>query len=100
MLTAGATFPSQECSKERRCGGSTEELLLLSGSSSPTYGAGLFVCFLELCPIQEVDLVTRLTLPLAGPTPEDLTEQEVEGLPLDLQYLDEDKEIEEDLDIR
>jgi len=48
----------------------------------------------------KVDLVPRLVLPLAGPTPDDLTEEEIEALPLDLQYLDDDKKIEEDLDIR
>ena len=48
----------------------------------------------------KVDLVPRLVLPLAGPTPEDLTDEEIEALPLDLQYLDDDKKIEEDLDIR
>jgi len=48
----------------------------------------------------KVDLVPRLVLPLAGPTPENLTDEEIEALPLDLQYLDDDKKIEEDLDIR
>ena len=48
----------------------------------------------------KVDLVPRLVLPLAGPTPDDLTEEEIEALPLDLQYLDDDKKVEEDLDIR
>ena len=48
----------------------------------------------------KVDIVVRLVLPLAGPTPDDLTEEEVEALPLDLQYLDDDKKVEEDLDIR
>lgn len=47
-----------------------------------------------------VDIVPRLVLPLAGPTPDELTEEEVEALPLDLQYLDETKTVEEDLDIR
>lgn len=48
----------------------------------------------------QVDLVPRLVLPLAGPTPEELTEEEVDSLPLDLQYLEEDKTVEEDEDIR
>jgi len=48
----------------------------------------------------QVDLVPRLVLPLAGPTPEELTEEEVDSLPLDLQYLEEDKRIEGDQDIR
>jgi len=48
----------------------------------------------------EVDLVTRLLLPLAGPTPDDLPLSEVESLPLDLQYLDEEKKVEQDADIR
>ena len=42
----------------------------------------------------------RLLLPLAGPTPETLDDEEIENLPVDLQYLDEDKKIEEDEDIR
>lgn len=48
----------------------------------------------------QVDMATRLVLPLAGPSPEELTDEEMEGLPMDLQYLDEDKKVEEDLDIR
>jgi len=48
----------------------------------------------------EVDIVPRLLLPLAGPTPETLDDEEIENLPVDLQYLDEDKKIEEDEDIR
>jgi len=47
-----------------------------------------------------VDIVPRLVLPLAGPTPDHLTEEEVEALPVDLQYLDESKTVEEDVDIR
>ncbi|XP_035284070.1 protein HGH1 homolog [Anguilla anguilla] len=45
-----------------------------------------------------VDILPFLLLPLAGP--EELTEEENEGLPVDLQYLPEDKEREEDPDIR
>ncbi|KAF7644675.1 hypothetical protein LDENG_00217770, partial [Lucifuga dentata] len=45
-----------------------------------------------------VDVLPFLLLPLAGP--EELTDQENEGLPVDLQYLPEDKEREEDPDIR
>ena len=48
----------------------------------------------------EVDLLPRLLLPLAGPTPDDLDPEDVERLPLDLQYLDEDKEVEADADLR
>jgi len=48
----------------------------------------------------EVDIVPRLLLPLAGPTPEDVPDEEIEKLPVDLQYLDDDKEIEPDVDIR
>jgi hypothetical protein len=47
-----------------------------------------------------VDILPRLLLPLAGPTPDTLEEEEVDKLPLDLQYLDEDKKVEEDADIR
>ncbi|XP_061111181.1 protein HGH1 homolog [Conger conger] len=45
-----------------------------------------------------VDILPFLLLPIAGP--EELTEEENEGLPVDLQYLPEDKEREEDPDIR
>jgi len=48
----------------------------------------------------QVDIVPRLLLPLAGPTPEDLSDEDIEKLPVDLQYLDEDKSIESDIDIR
>ena len=50
--------------------------------------------------LTEVDLLPRLLLPLAGPTPDIFSEEEIEKLPIDLQYLDEDKKIEEDPDIR
>ncbi|KAI5607025.1 protein HGH1-like [Silurus asotus] len=46
----------------------------------------------------EVDILPFLLLPLAGP--EELSEEENEGLPVDLQYLPEDKKREEDPDIR
>jgi len=49
---------------------------------------------------EDVDLLPRLLLPLAGPTPESLSDEEMDKLPVDLQYLDEDKEIEQDPDIR
>merc|ERR1719153_359460 len=45
-------------------------------------------------------VVPRLLLPLTGPTPDDLSDEEIEKLPVDLQYLDEDKEVEPDIDIR
>lgn len=45
-----------------------------------------------------VDILPFLLLPLAGP--EELSEEENDGLPVDLQYLPEDKEREEDPDIR
>ncbi|XP_073325389.1 protein HGH1 homolog [Pagrus major] len=45
-----------------------------------------------------VDMLPFLLLPLAGP--EELTEKENDGLPVDLQYLPEDKKREEDPDIR
>ncbi|XP_056336447.1 protein HGH1 homolog [Danio aesculapii] len=45
-----------------------------------------------------VDILPFLLLPLAGP--EELSEEENEGLPVDLQYLPEDKRREEDPDIR
>ncbi|XP_056293281.1 protein HGH1 homolog isoform X1 [Pseudoliparis swirei] len=45
-----------------------------------------------------VDVLPFLLLPLAGP--EELTEEENDGLPVDLQYLPEDKKREDDPDIR
>lgn len=50
--------------------------------------------------LKDMDLLPRLLLPLAGPTPEIFEESEIEKLPIDLQYLDEDKEIESDPDIK
>lgn len=46
----------------------------------------------------EVDLLARLLLPLAGP--EEFSEDEMETLPVDLQYLPPDKQREPDADIR
>jgi len=46
----------------------------------------------------EIDIVPRLLLPLAGP--EELSEEDNEKLPIDLQWLDADKKREEDPDIR
>ncbi|CAL8336793.1 unnamed protein product [Merluccius merluccius] len=46
----------------------------------------------------DVDVLPFLLLPLAGP--EELSEEENEGLPVDLQYLPEDKTREQDPDIR
>ncbi|XP_034020610.1 protein HGH1 homolog [Thalassophryne amazonica] len=46
----------------------------------------------------DVDILPFLLLPLAGP--EELTDEENEGLPVDLQYLPEDKKREDDPDIR
>ncbi|XP_067282134.1 protein HGH1 homolog [Pseudorasbora parva] len=45
-----------------------------------------------------VDILPFLLLPLAGP--EELSEEENEGLPVDLQYLPDDKKREDDPDIR
>ncbi|XP_019952049.2 protein HGH1 homolog [Paralichthys olivaceus] len=45
-----------------------------------------------------VDILPFLLLPLAGP--EELSEEDNEGLPVDLQYLPEDKKRDEDPDIR
>lgn len=45
-----------------------------------------------------VDILPFLLLPLAGP--EELSEEENDGLPVDLQYLPEDKKREDDPDIR
>lgn len=46
----------------------------------------------------DVDILPSLLLPLAGP--EEFTEEETEQLPIDLQYLPDDKIREEDPDIR
>ena len=45
-------------------------------------------------------ILLRLLLPLAGPTPDDPDPEDVDMLPIDLQFLDEDKKVEEDPDIR
>ncbi|XP_076257144.1 protein HGH1 homolog [Rhynchophorus ferrugineus] len=47
---------------------------------------------------EDVDILPRLLLPLAGP--EEFDEEDNDKLPLDLQYLPENKEREEDPDIR
>jgi len=49
---------------------------------------------------EELDLINRLAFPLCGPTPEEATDEEVESLPMDLQYLGDEKEVESDPDIR
>lgn len=46
----------------------------------------------------EVDILPHLLLPLAGP--EEFTDDEMDKLPLELQYLPEDKVREPDPDIR
>ena len=46
----------------------------------------------------DIDLLSRLLLPLAGP--EEFDDDEMEKLPDDLQYLTPDKEREADPDIR
>jgi hypothetical protein len=46
----------------------------------------------------EVDILPHLLLPLAGP--EEFTDDEMDKLPLELQYLPEDKMREPDPDIR
>ena len=45
-----------------------------------------------------MDILPSLLLPLAGP--EEFSEEETEKLPVDLQYLPDDKTREEDPDIR
>lgn len=47
---------------------------------------------------ENLDLLSRLLLPLAGP--EEFDEEDNEKLPLDLQYLPEDKERESDPNLR
>ena len=46
----------------------------------------------------EIDLLSRLLLPLAGP--EEFDMEDMDKLPVDLQYLPPDKKREEDADIR
>lgn len=46
----------------------------------------------------EVDILPFLLLPLAGP--EEFDEEDNEKLPLDLQYLEQEKQRETDIDIR
>lgn len=46
----------------------------------------------------DIDILPFLLLPLAGP--EEISEDEMQGLPEDLQYLGDDKKREEDPDIR
>ena len=48
----------------------------------------------------QVDILPRLLLPLAGPTPDTFDPDEIDQLPLDLQYLDDDKEVESDPDLK
>lgn len=46
------------------------------------------------------DFICALLLPLAGPTADELTEEENEELPMDLQYLPSNKHRETDRDIQ
>ena len=46
----------------------------------------------------DIDILSHLLLPLAGP--EELSEEEMDQLPIDLQYLPEDKKREPDEEIR
>ena len=48
--------------------------------------------------LKEVDILPWLLLPLAGP--EDFDEDDMERLPLELQYLEGDKQRETDSDVR
>ena len=48
----------------------------------------------------QVDILPRLLLPLAGPTPDTFDPEEIDALPMDLQYLDEDKAVETDPDLK
>eukprot|EP00088_Acartia_fossae_P028600 TRINITY_DN29405_c0_g1_i3.p1 TRINITY_DN29405_c0_g1~~TRINITY_DN29405_c0_g1_i3.p1 ORF type:complete len:360 (-),score=70.76 TRINITY_DN29405_c0_g1_i3:84-1163(-) len=49
---------------------------------------------------EDVDLLPSLLLPLAGPSPDCFTDEEMDKLPMDLQYLDDSKKVEADPDIR
>ena len=53
-----------------------------------------------LSEVNGIDILPRLLLPLAGPTPEDMDPDEVDKLPIDLQYLGDEKEVEGDPDLR
>lgn len=48
----------------------------------------------------DYNILSRLLLPIAGPSPDDFDDDDMDKLPLDLQYLPETKTIEEDSDIR
>ena len=48
----------------------------------------------------QVDILPSLLLPLAGPTPDSFDDEDIDKLPVDLQYLDEDKQTEPDPDLR
>jgi len=48
----------------------------------------------------QVDILPKLLLPLAGPTPDCFDPEEIDQLPMDLQYLDDDKEVESDPDLK
>ena len=47
---------------------------------------------------EDVNLLSRLLLPIAGP--EEFEEEDMDCLPLDLQYLPSDKKREEDAEVR
>jgi len=49
---------------------------------------------------EEIDILSSLLLPLAGPSPDTTTDEEMDKLPVDLQYLGPDQKIEEDPDIK
>jgi len=48
----------------------------------------------------QVDILPKLLLPLAGPTPDTFDAEDIDKLPMDLQYLDEDQKMESDPDLR
>jgi len=48
----------------------------------------------------QVDILPKLLLPLAGPTPDSFDADDIDKLPMDLQYLDDDQEMEQDPDLR
>lgn len=49
---------------------------------------------------QNDDFICSLLLPLAGSTTDELTDEENEQIPIDLQYLPSDKQRESDRDIQ
>lgn len=90
-----------------------KRLLCFTNQNHSTIRRGSVACILKNCCFDhesheqliyhmgnDDDFICALLLPLAGPTADELTEQENEELPIDLQYLPSDKQRESDRDIQ